>query len=328
MSAHRRLSTLVRHTSWPTSPATVAVAASAATEKRMPTSVEHAPRRHPWLSDGLTDAQLEFFHANGYVVVPQCASPHQVNRLRRSCWDQLGMDPSDTDGWYRQQRPTPFHHFVSFSCPAGVDRLDSDQAAAWEIAQNPRVHSAFASLYGTDQLYCTVGQATVKPPWRADLPKLEHICHEGMRKWFSLGDALPMHWDYDMSLFETGTRHKSRARVELQANIFLNDRDETGGATCVNAGFLQHYEAWVTSTDGRAEIHRMKTVGKQHPDMSNVPGKRVNVCGKAGGEEQSAERFCLASIAQLIPLLVVPCCRRSINMGPSHPTWIQHQHVA
>ena len=255
-------------------------------------AAEHAPRRAPWLSEGLTDEQLAFFHANGYVVVPQCASPHQMNRLRRCCWDQLGMDPSDPDGWYMQRResPTPFHHFVSFGCPAGATWLDSDHAAAWEIAQNPRVYSAFVSLYGTEQLHCTVGQGTVKPPWRASLPKIAHICHEGMREWFTLGDALPMHWDYDMSLFETGTRHKTRARVELQANVFLNDRDETGGATCVNAGFLQHYEEWVKSPDGRAEIHRMKNVGKQHPDMSNVPGRRVNICGNAGGEEPCVGR--------------------------------------
>ena len=39
--------------------------------------------------------------------------------------------------------------------------------------------------------------------------------------WFGLGDALPMHWDYDMSLFETGSRLRERNAVELQSNLFL-----------------------------------------------------------------------------------------------------------
>ena len=61
-----------------------------------------------------------------------------------------------------------------------------------------------------------------------------------------------------------------------------NDRDESGGGTCVNADFVQHYEHWVNSPAGRGEIERCKGEGRQHPDMSNVPGRRVNVSGKAG----------------------------------------------
>ena len=61
-----------------------------------------------------------------------------------------------------------------------------------------------------------------------------------------------------------------------------NDRDESGGGTCVNADFVQHYEHWVNSPAGRSEVERCKGEGRQHPDMSNVPGRRVNVSGKAG----------------------------------------------
>jgi hypothetical protein len=41
-------------------------------------------------------------------------------------------------------------------------------------------------------------------------------------------------------------------------------------------------EDWVTTAAGKREIHRMKNEGKNHPDMANVPGRRVNVCAEAG----------------------------------------------
>jgi hypothetical protein len=50
------------------------------------------------------------------------------------------------------------------------------------------------------------------------------------QRWFTLGDALPMHWDYDIAAFATGRMHKTRPALQLQSNIFLNDRKEDGGA--------------------------------------------------------------------------------------------------
>ena len=198
----------------PPHPALAAAAAEAAAQLDA--------RRLPWQAKPLEPSELEFFHRHGYLVIRNCATPHQVERVKRSCWAQLSMSPDDPDGWYTQQgsAPTPFHHFLGFGCPAG-ESLASDDAAAWEIAQNPRVHSAFASLYGTPKLFASVGQGTFKPPWKHDLPKIEHICHAGVRPWFGLGDALPMHWDYDMSLFESGSRLRERSAVELQSNLFL-----------------------------------------------------------------------------------------------------------
>ena len=45
---------------------------------------------------------------------------------------------------------------------------------------------------------------------------------------------------------------------------------------------MQEYEWWIGTPTGQSEIARMKGESAQHPLMSNVPGRRVNVCGRAG----------------------------------------------
>ena len=130
---------------------------------------------------------------------------------------------------------------------------------------------------------------------RHGLPKYGAICHAGIQEWFSLGDALPMHWDFgvnelasvvDPPLAEalpvpvsgrrgqtTERRDSDFASLGLQANLYLNDRGIDGGASCVNAGYIQHHAGWISSDKGQTELERMAGVGKQHPKMSNVPGE-------------------------------------------------------
>ena len=169
--------------------------------------------RMPLLHEGLTAAEQEFFDREGYVVIRQCATPEQVRRLWHSTWRQLGMAPTEPDGWYTPPPPNgtwkggppcPFHHAIDFRCQATPAATDADSAAAWEIATNPRMHAVFSDLLGVDQLWATIGQGSFKPPWRTGLPKYEHICHAGWKRWYSLGDALPMHWDMSMAQFERG----------------------------------------------------------------------------------------------------------------------------
>jgi hypothetical protein len=254
----------------------------------------------------LTPAEIASFNEDGFILIRGAASPDQTARARRAMYHQLGMTPTDPDGWYEtppHATAGPFQHITFFGTPheraAAAPHCD-DEAAAWEIAQNQRVHSAFAALWGTDQLWANVEMGSFKPPWRPNLPKYGAICHAGVVQWFSLGDALPMHWDFavqdlanvaspplvswgrDLPAESRGTGSGWPAGFGLQANLFLNDRSINGGASCVNAGYIQHHAEWVKSTDGKRELERMAGVGKQHPKMFNVPGHRLNVFAKAG----------------------------------------------
>jgi hypothetical protein len=154
------------------------------------------------------------------------------------------------------------------------------------------VHAAFASLWGTERLWANVEMGSFKPPWKPGLPTYPATCHAGLRPWFSLGDALPMHWDFSVAEFakvgqppltwEPPGADDNNAAFSLQANLFLNGRGADGGASCVNAGYIGQHAEWIRSADGRREVDRMTNESRGHPRMSNVPGRRTNVAGQAG----------------------------------------------
>jgi hypothetical protein len=180
---------------------------------------------------GLTQEEIDAFDRDGYLLVKGAATTEQTARVQRAMHHQLGMvshpprchqprrgqrldvrpaccwqAPDEPDGWYRtppHANPSPFQHIAFFGTPhdtAAAAPHSEDEAAAWEIAQNPRVHSAFASLWGTERLWASVEMGSFKPPWRHGLPKYDAICHAGVQPWFSLGDALPMVRAYTLDI--------------------------------------------------------------------------------------------------------------------------------
>ena len=241
---------------------------------------------------GLSPSEIDAFNKEGYILVRGAATAEQTARAQRAMYHQLGMTPTDPEGWYTSPpgaTPGPFQHITFFGTPhdrAAAAPHTDDECAAWEIAQNPRVHSAFASLWGTDRLWANVEMGSFKPPWRPGLPKYGAICYAGVQPWFSLGDALPMHWDFGVqdlakvvSPPASGRRDLSAegegSSFGLQANLFLNDRGIDGGASCVNAGYIHHHGEWIHSAKGQRELVRMAGIGtysgEYNPIFQNTP---------------------------------------------------------
>jgi hypothetical protein len=77
----------------------------------------------------------------------------------------------------------------------------------WDNRQHPRVHGAFAQIWGTEKLWCSMDRANMKPPVREDQPEWQH---PGM-----------IHWDADTTSGETTFR--------VQGVLYLADTDENGG---------------------------------------------------------------------------------------------------
>ena len=78
------------------------------------------------------------------------------------------------------------------------------------------------------------------------------------------------------------SRISNAPRLASDKKVGLLRRTADGGASCVNAGYLGKHEEWIQTAQGRREVERMRTESRQHPDMANVPGRRVNVAGQAG----------------------------------------------
>ena len=152
--------------------------------------------------------------------------------------------------------------------------------AQWNIYSSPRVHAAFAQIYGTENLWVNFdGVLTMKPPSRRDTPRYNHVSSAGKSEgdYFALGDALPMHWDVAVDDF-----HENGYRFGTIGFMFLNDRDEFGGQTSIVPRFHRLFNEWASSPAAQNEIGRMRAEDtRQHPDMSRV----LDSVEEAVGEE-------------------------------------------
>jgi ectoine hydroxylase-related dioxygenase (phytanoyl-CoA dioxygenase family) len=185
----------------------------------------------------LTPQDRDFFDRNGYVVVPDVVPRENLEATVALIWEFLGMDPGDPTDWYRAPL-TPGGMLEVYQHPA-----------LWNNRQHPRVHQAFADLFGTEKLWTTIDRVNMKPPQHPDHPEYDH-------KGF-------MHWD-----IETKTLPRP---FGVQGVLYLADTDETmGGFQCV-PGHHKVLEEWAKQEPAtRGEAPR--------PD----PSETVPIPGKAG----------------------------------------------
>lgn len=241
----------------------------------------------------LSANDLALWEDRGWMVVKGAVAKEDCAAVVSQICDAMGMSPTDPASWHRQGGPaglaedgeinwdpdkeTPIHHAVPMH----------NTQAQWNIRTAPRVHAAFAQIYGTSRLWCMPnGVVTLKPPWREDRRLFKHICHAGTQPWFGLGDALPMHWDVSADAMVDGgyggtfeampepgfpfptCRYRPAGCIGF---LMLNDRTELGGQTAVVPKFHRYFNKWAGSHAAQPEIERMKhPESRQHPEMSNV----------------------------------------------------------
>ncbi len=160
-----------------------------------------------------TSTDLDFFRENGYVIVHDAVPPENLEAVVAAIFDFLGMDPDDPEDWYR-----PPHR------PNGMVELYQHQAL-WNNRQHPRVHQAFAEIYGTQALWVSEDRACMKPPRHPAHPDYDH-------KGF-------IHWDVDTS--------KLPLPFRVQGVLALTDTSEAmGGFQCV-PGFHRVLDKWIAT---------------------------------------------------------------------------------
>jgi len=242
----------------------------------------------------LSERDLELWEERGYTVVRGAASKEDCDAVVEHICQALGMSRDDPESWHKlggpgaltedgevswdMEKATPIHHAVPVQ----------NAQAQWNIRTSPRVHAAFAQIYGTHRLWCNpTGVVTMKPPWRKERLSFTHICHEGQMPWFGLGDALPMHWDVSPESFVDGGYPGtfeapapapsfslptcSYRPPNCIAFLMLNDRTEFGGQTSCVPRFHRYFNRWAASASAQPEIERMhRPESRHHPDMANV----------------------------------------------------------
>ena len=151
----------------------------------------------------------DFAHWNeyGYVILHDAVSEDVRAAAERAIWEHLGARPDDPESWY-----VPNDH--------GIMVQLFQHPAFTAVRQSPRIHKAFAQLWGTSDLWPATDRVGFNVPERPG--------------WMFRGPH--MHWDVSLARpIPFGT----------QGILYLTDTPaEQGAFTCV-PGFQKRIDAWL-----------------------------------------------------------------------------------
>ena len=184
------------------------------------------------MDDVLGAAALAHWDEHGYVVLPDAISSAEIEAVTALLWQVIEASPDDTESW--------------FSARTNGIMVPHFQSPALEAARrSPRVHKAFAQLWGSTNLWVTIDRMGFNPPERPDRP-------------FAGSD---IHWD--ASLVQPIPFH-------TQAVLYLGDTAEDQGAFRCVPGFHKRIDDWLAGLDGANPREVDLSAGVKH------------VAGKAG----------------------------------------------
>ncbi len=166
----------------------------------------------------LTAADLAHFDEHGYVVLHDAVTAAVREAAAQALWAHLGADPDDPQTWYRRS-----DHGIM------VQYFQHPAFAA--IRRSPRIHKAFAQLWGTADLWATTDRVGFNAPEREDF----HF------------PGPHLHWDVSVKTpipFGTG------------GILYLTDTPPEQGAFTLVPGFQRWGEAWLKALPAGADPRR------------------------------------------------------------------------
>lgn len=152
----------------------------------------------------LTREDLAFWDEHGYVVVKKAVSAEACSAAVDAIFSYARMSRDEPDSWYRGEIWIPLAH----------------HAALWQNRNSPRIHTAFAQIWGRRDLWMNVDVCGVNPPLRPG------YAFQGS----------PLHWDMTLApplCFGT------------QAILYLTDTDADDGAFSCVAGCHRWLGQWL-----------------------------------------------------------------------------------
>jgi hypothetical protein len=157
----------------------------------------------------LTAEDLEFWNRNGYVVLHDAVSTDACRQAERAIWEHLRMDPADPETWYRKG-------------DRGIMVQLYQHPALEANRRSPRIHKAFAQLWGTPDLWRTTDRVSFNVPERPGF----------------MFQSPDLHWD---------TSLKPPVPLGIQGLLYLVDTPPEQGAFTLVPGFHRRLEAWLAS---------------------------------------------------------------------------------
>jgi hypothetical protein len=160
----------------------------------------------------LSPAELASWDEMGYVSVKQAVSREACDAAVAAILAHAGMSIERPDSWHRQGLWIPLAH----------------HAALWANRNSPRIHTAFAQIWGRADLWMNVDVCGVNPP---------------LRPGYSF-QGTPLHWDMTLA---------PPLRFGTQAILYLTDTAADQGAFCCVPGFHRRLAGWLQELPAGAD---------------------------------------------------------------------------
>ena len=227
----------------------------------------------------LSDADLEQFTEQGYVVVPAAVPAANLRAMVELIWRFMEADEGDSESWYRTA-PREATGEASPISRAGMVEVYQQQEL-WDNRQYPRVYRAFVDIWQTEHLWVTLDRANMKPPVRDDRPEWQH--------------AGFIHWDLDTL--------QDPIPCGVQGVLYLTDTTaEQGGFQCV-PGFPRRFADWVRTQPADRDARFPDLAGL---DVQSIPGRAGdlliwNSLLPHGNGENTSDRPRLAQYISMFP---------------------------
>ncbi len=202
---------------------------------RLNAALNGTPCSEPPLPGVLSEEDLIHWETNGYVVLQDAVPPEDCAAAAAAIYDFLGARPDEPESWYKKVNGhsiwVPLLHHLVFA----------------RNRHSTRIRSAFAQLWGRQDLWVNTDQCGFNPPERAD--------------WQFPGPHL--HWDVSLAQpFVFGT----------QAILYLTNTETTQGAFQCVPGFHHRLGTWLADLPEGADPRQQ--------DLSTLGA--ISIAGRAG----------------------------------------------
>lgn len=174
----------------------------------------------------LSAEELQFFEANGYIVLRNAIPKTDCVATQQIIWEFLGMHPDETDTWYKSHPEQRGLMVNFFDHPL----LEKNRASG-------KIRKAFEQLYQSEAIYKTIDKVSFNPPVTQDYS-------------FKGSD---LHWDVSLQL---------PIPFRLQGLIYLSDCGPQDGAFHCVPSFHNQMASWMEQVpeDVHPRAHALATL--------------------------------------------------------------------
>ena len=182
----------------------------------------------------LSAAELAFWDSEGYVVLRQAVTPEACQAAIAAIADHAGLSMQQPASWQVPDLWVPLAH----------------HPALWANRLAPRVHTAFAQLWGRSDLWVDVDVCGVNPPWQPG----------------TAFKGTPLHWDMSLA---------APLGFGTQGILYLNDTPAHQGAFSCVPGFHRRLQGWLDGLPPGADPRALAPAGLPATPIAGQAGDLV-----------------------------------------------------